>query len=38
MDAEALNLRLEAMERTLNRLVPMVRKVLYTVTSGQESD
>jgi hypothetical protein len=33
-----LALRLEAMERTLNRLVPMVRKVLYTVTSGQDNE
>lgn len=35
---EDLDLRLEAMERTLNRLVPMMRKVLYTITSGQESE
>ncbi len=35
---EDLDVRLEAMERTLNRLVPMVRKVLYTVTSAQESE
>ncbi len=35
---EDLDMRLEAMERTLNRLVPMVRKVLYTVTSGQENE
>lgn len=36
--SEDLDMRLEAMERTLNRLVPMVRKVLYTITSGQESE
>ena len=35
---ENVEARLEAMERTLNRLVPLVRKVLYTVTSGQESE
>ena len=35
---DELNMRLEALERSLNRLVPMVRKVLYTVTSGQESE
>ncbi|HNQ05019.1 MAG TPA: XrtA-associated ATPase [Thiobacillaceae bacterium] len=35
---EDLDLRLTAMERTLNRLVPMVRKVLYTITSGQENE
>lgn len=36
--SEDLDVRLEAMERTLNRLVPLVRKVLYTVTSGQDSE
>jgi hypothetical protein len=35
---EDLDVRLEAIERTLSRLVPMVRKVLYTVTSAQESE
>jgi hypothetical protein len=30
--------RLVAMERSLNRLIPLVRKVLYTVTAGQESE
>ncbi|MEW5771370.1 MAG: XrtA/PEP-CTERM system-associated ATPase [Pseudomonadota bacterium] len=38
VDLDALEARIEAMERTLNRLVPLVRKVLYTVTSGQESE
>ncbi len=35
---EDLEARLIAMERSLNRLVPLVRKVLYTVTAGQESE
>jgi len=35
---ENLDERLLAMERSLNRLVPLVRKVLYTVTSGQENE
>lgn len=30
--------RLIAMERSLNRLVPLVRKVLYTVTEGREHE
>ena len=34
---ENLEMRLTAMERSLNRLIPLVRKVLYTVTSGRES-
>jgi hypothetical protein len=35
---EGLETRLIAMERSLNRLIPLVRKVLYTVTAGQESE
>jgi hypothetical protein len=35
---EDLEARLIAMERSLNRLIPLVRKVLYTVTAGQESE
>ena len=35
---ENLDERLVAMERSLNRLIPLVRKVLYTVTAGQESE
>lgn len=35
---EDLEARLAAMERSLNRLIPLVRKVLYTVTTGQESE
>jgi general secretion pathway protein A len=35
---EHLETRLMAMERSLNRLIPLVRKVLYTVTSGQETE
>ncbi|MEW5789517.1 MAG: XrtA/PEP-CTERM system-associated ATPase [Pseudomonadota bacterium] len=35
---EDLEIRLAAMERSLNRLIPLVRKVLYTVTAGQESE
>lgn len=36
--SEDLEVRLQAMERSLNRLIPLVRKVLYTVTAGQESE
>jgi len=35
---EDLEARMVAMERSLNRLIPLVRKVLYTVTAGQESE
>lgn len=35
---EHLTLRLEAIERSLNRLVPLVRKVLHTVTAGRENE
>jgi len=35
---EEMDARLEAIERTLNRLVPLVRKVRYTVTEGQDSE
>ena len=35
---ENLEMRLMAMERSMNRLIPLVRKVLYTVTSGRETD
>jgi len=33
-----IDARLVALERSLNRLIPLVRKVLYTVTAGQESE
>jgi general secretion pathway protein A len=35
---EDLDTRLTAMERSINRLIPLVRKVLYTVTSGKENE
>ncbi len=35
---EDLDARMLGIERSLNRLLPLVRKVLYTVTSGQESE
>ncbi|MCU0934446.1 MAG: ATPase, partial [Thiobacillaceae bacterium] len=35
---ENLEERLLAMERSLNRLAPLVRKVLFTVTSGRETE
>ena len=36
--AEDMETRLIAMERSINRLIPLVRKVLYTVTAGRESE
>jgi hypothetical protein len=35
VDMEA---RLASMERSINRLIPLVRKVLFTVTAGQENE
>ena len=35
---EDLDTRLTSMERSINRLIPLVRKVLYTVTSGKENE
>ena len=36
--SEDMEMRLLAMERSINRLIPLVRKVLYTVTAGQENE
>jgi hypothetical protein len=36
--SEDMEVRLIAIERSINRLIPMVRKVLYTVTSGQDNE
>jgi general secretion pathway protein A len=36
--SEDMDMRLLAMERSINRLIPLVRKVLYTVTAGQENE
>ena len=33
-----LDARLEAVERSVNRLIPLVRKVLYSMTTGKESE
>lgn len=33
-----LNVRLEAIERSVNRLIPLVRKVLYAITTGKEHE
>lgn len=33
---EDMEARMEAIERSVNRLIPLVRKVLYAVTSGKE--
>jgi len=35
---EDMEVRLMAMERSINRLIPLVRKVLYTVTAGQDHE
>ncbi len=36
--SEDLDDRLNQIERSITRLIPMVRKILYTVSSGQEHD
>jgi len=36
--AEDLDARLEAIERSVNRLIPLVRKVLYAVTPDKETE
>lgn len=36
--SEEMEARLIAMERSINRLIPLVRKVLYTVTAGQDHE
>ena len=36
--AEGMDARLEAIERSVNRLIPLVRKVLYSVTTGKETE
>ncbi len=36
--SDDLEVRLQAMERSINRLIPLVRKVLYTVTAGEENE
>jgi putative secretion ATPase (PEP-CTERM system associated) len=36
--SEEIEVRLEAIERSINRLVPLVRKVLYAVTTGKENE
>jgi hypothetical protein len=33
-----MDARLEAIERSINRLIPLVRKVLYAVTTGKEHE
>ena len=35
---EGVDTRLAAIERSVNRLIPLVRKVLYAVTSGEEHE
>ncbi len=35
---EDMDARFAAMERSINRLIPLVRKVLYTVTAGKETE
>jgi putative secretion ATPase (PEP-CTERM system associated) len=36
--SEDMETRLASMERSINRLIPLVRKVLYTVTAGKDSE
>lgn len=36
--SEDMETRLASMERSINRLIPLVRKVLHTVTAGQENE
>ncbi len=38
MQVAGLEMRLEGIERSINRLIPLVRKVLYAITSGKENE